>query len=183
MSMWLISDHACAQEVKGKGYVMCCIHAYIIDIHVYTMWLFYHPETWLFYMWSILIDTPMFTSMQQGCTNPAGITAYLQPCDHLVTTLLQPWNWLAGMTNPGLDNLVTTLYQPCHNLAPTLLLPCSQVGARLIQAGHNVVNTWFKDGCTTLWQGCHNLVFSIWVHTVTSDVFYYQTTRLYMMGQ
>ena len=34
---------------------------------------------------------------QKGCTNPA----YLQPCDNLVTTLLQPSHHPAGVTIPG----------------------------------------------------------------------------------
>ena len=124
-------------------------------------------------MWSILIDTPMFTSMQQGCTNPAGITAYLQLCDHLVTTLKPACGrdksrvWTTFWQ--GCHNLVTTLYQPCNNLVPTLPLPCSQVVTRLIQAGHNVVNTWFKDGCTALWQGCHNLYSFFYMGGAASD--------------
>ena len=42
-----------------------------------------------------------------------------QPCRNhlliynLVTTLLEPGNWLAGVINPGFG-------QPCHNLVTTL---------------------------------------------------------------
>ena len=54
--------------------------------------------------------------------------AYLQPCDHLVTTKHR----LAGMTIPGFG-------QPSDQVVTTLPPPCSQVVTRLLQAG-----------CTTL---------------------------------
>ena len=85
---------------------------------------------------------------------------YIYLCIYYDNSRVWPTFW------QGCHNLVTTLHQPCDNLVSTLPLPCTQVVTRLIKAGHNVVNTWYKNGCTTLWQGCHNLVFSIWDWTL-----------------
>ena len=59
------------------------------------------------------------------------------------TNLLFVWSHFLPYI-PACHNLVTTLYQPCDNLVPILQSPCSHVVTRLIQVGHNVVNTWLK---------------------------------------
>ena len=81
----------------------------------------------------------MFTSMQQGRTNPAVITAYLQPCDHLVTTK----NRLGGVS---LDNLLARLSQPCHN-------PCSNLATNLATIAR-------------LLQGCYKLATMLSIHGI-----------------
>jgi len=147
MSMWLISDHACAQEVKGKGYVMCCIHAYIVDIHVHTMWLFYHPEIWLFCMWSIL----MIHLCLQACSKVVPTLQESLLIYNLVTTLLQPWNRLAGMTNPGFGQcsgkVVTTWSQLCTNHATTLFQTYHYLVARLLQGWYKLATSLVPRPC------------------------------------
>ena len=51
------------------------LHSSHLGIYVCTYYV--HHETWLFCMWSKVIDTHMFTSMYQGYSNPAGITCLL----------------------------------------------------------------------------------------------------------
>ena len=93
--------------------------------------------------WNMVVlhvkQTDRYTSMQQGCTNPAGITAYLQLCDHLVTTL-------KPACGRDKSRVWTRFWQGCHNLVTTLYQPC-----KVVQPSLNHV-------LTTLWPACINLV-------------------------
>ena len=129
-------------HIRGKGlidnrYVVLCIYLYIFTyLIVLLSWNMVCTDWYTF-------GYKHVARLFQPCRN-------LLHCYNLVTTLLQPWNRLEGVTNPWFrpppGKVVTTLYQPCHNLVPTLLLPCSQVGTRLIQAGNNVVNIIMVKG-------------------------------------
>ena len=129
--MWLISDYACAWEVKGMSCAAVSIHCSYTCIFMY-----------------ILCD--YFTILKNGCFACEvywSIHLCLQACSkavptlpqeslliyNLVTTLLQPKNGSQAWQFQGLDNLPTRLSQPCHNHATTLFQPCHHLVARLLQ--------------------------------------------------
>ena len=113
------------------------------------------------------------------CVQPCNkvVTRLLQGCHKVVTTLSQPCHNLV-------TTLSTTLLQPCYNLLTRLLQPCNNLVTRLlqfqIQGFHNlvtrlsqpcdkVVTTIWYNLVTTLSQPCHNLVISVWVAASPDD--------------
>ena len=150
--------HIWGKGLIGNRYVVLYLYMYI-RIFVHT-WLFYHPETWLFCMWSIyaLIGTPLVTSMYQGCSNPAGIscivTTLWPPCYNLQTSY-KAWQI------HGWDHLLERLSRPCTNHATTLFQPYHYLVARLVQGWYKLATMLLTNGKRTAVLPC-NKVATTW---------------------